>query len=253
MQTNATLDYSSPIYLSTSDVPGISPVPVPFAGNGFGGWKCNMIVSLSARNKIRHVDGSCPRPDEDSPQVRQWNRCNNLVISWLTSSLTPDIAESVQYSDTAESIWNQLCKRYGPPSGTKIFELKKVLASTSQGSLDSASYFNKLKKLWDEFRFMCTDHINTCTCAAKPGLQQEDEENKVYQFLMGLNKIYVGVRSNLLMMQPFPSLDAAYNIFLQDERQRLVNFPAQFSPDSASFNVNLNKIFPASTSHPIKT
>lgn len=93
-----------------------------------------------------------------------------MVISWLTSFLSPEIAESVQYSDTAESIWSQLNKRYGSVSVTKVFELKKELASTSQGSLDIASYFNKLKRLWDELRFISTSHINTCTCAAKSGL-----------------------------------------------------------------------------------
>lgn len=93
-----------------------------------------------------------------------------MAISWLTSFLSPEIAKSVQYSDTAESIWSQLNKRYGSVSVTKVFELKKELASTSQGSLDIASYFNKLKRLWDELRFISTSHINTCTCAAKSGL-----------------------------------------------------------------------------------
>lgn len=36
-------------------------------------------------------------------------------------------------------------------------------------------------------------------------------------------------------MQPPPSLDIAYNILLQDERQRQVNPSTQFSPESTSF------------------
>ncbi|XP_059305659.1 uncharacterized protein LOC132057192 [Lycium ferocissimum] len=175
-----------------------------------------------------------------------------MVISWLTSSWTPDIAESVQYSYTAESIRTQLCTRYGSVSGTKIYELKKELASTNQGSLDIASYFNKLKKLWDELRFLCTNHINICTCAAKTVLQKEEEENKVYQFLIGLNETYIGVRRNLLIMQPFPSLDSAYNILLQDERRRQVTFTTQLSPNSASFHASLNKRPPISHSYPSK-
>lgn len=63
-----------------------------------------MIVSLSARNKIDFINGSCAKPAEGSPQLRQWDRCNNMVISYLTNSLNPDKAESVQYSKTAESI-----------------------------------------------------------------------------------------------------------------------------------------------------
>ncbi|XP_070055280.1 uncharacterized protein [Nicotiana tomentosiformis] len=74
-------------------------------------------------------------------------------------------------------------------------------------SLDIASYFKKIKKLWDELGIMSSNHAKTCTCAAKTGLQVEEEENRVHQFLMGLNETYVNVRSNILLMNPQPSLD----------------------------------------------
>ncbi|XP_070011255.1 uncharacterized protein [Nicotiana sylvestris] len=181
-----------------------------------------MIVSLSARNKICFIDGSCTKPAVDSPQYKQWDRCNNMVISLLINSLSPDIAKSVQYSKIAESIWNQLNNRYGTINGTKVFEIKRELASTYQGTLDIVSYFNKLKKLWDKLGVMCTSHANSCVCAAKEGLQMEKEEDRVHQFLMGLNEVYVGIISNILMMQPLPSLDTVYNILLQDEKQRQI-------------------------------
>ncbi|XP_070012759.1 uncharacterized protein [Nicotiana sylvestris] len=71
-------------------------------------------------------------------------------------------------------------------------------------------------------------------------LKQEDEENKLFQFLMGSNEVYVGVRSNLLMMQPPPTLDSAYNILLSDEKQRQVPSNSRLNSDSMSFNVNTN-------------
>ncbi|XP_075111267.1 uncharacterized protein LOC142181719 [Nicotiana tabacum] len=96
----------------------------------------------------------------------------------------------------------------------------RELAFTCQGVVDIASYFNKLKKLWDELTVMSSNHAKNCNCAAKPGLEQEEEENMVHQFLMGLNETYVNVRSNILLMNPLPSLDNVYNILLQDENQR---------------------------------
>ncbi|XP_070019984.1 uncharacterized protein [Nicotiana sylvestris] len=105
-------------------------------------------------------------------------------------------------------------------------------------SLDIASYFNKLKKLWDELAFIGKNRVSSCSYAAKSSLQQELEEGKVYQFLMGLNETYISVRGNLLMMQPLPSLDTVYNILLQDESQRHVNSTPQFNSESASFNAN---------------
>ncbi|XP_075084736.1 uncharacterized protein LOC142167994 [Nicotiana tabacum] len=139
---------TSPLFLHSSDLPGMCLVITPFSGSGYGGWRTSMIVSLYAKSKIKFVDGSCPRPiTTDISKLRQWDRCNNMVISWLTISLSPTIAKSVQYSETTESIWNQLERRSGVVNGTKVFEIKKELASTQQGSLDIVSYFNKLKKL----------------------------------------------------------------------------------------------------------
>lgn len=54
---------------------------------------------------------------------------------------------------------------------------------------------------------MGSNHSKSCTYAAKPGSLKEDEENKIHHFLMGLNEIYVTVRSNILMMNPLPSLE----------------------------------------------
>ncbi|XP_019255114.1 PREDICTED: uncharacterized protein LOC109233701 [Nicotiana attenuata] len=110
---------SSPLFLLPFDVSSVSLVVVPFSGSSFGGWRRSMIVSQSARNKIGFIDGSCTKPVVNSPQYRQWDRCNNMVISWLINSLSPDIAESVQYFETAESIWKQLNNRYGTVNGTK--------------------------------------------------------------------------------------------------------------------------------------
>ncbi|XP_075086037.1 uncharacterized protein LOC142168785 [Nicotiana tabacum] len=163
----------SPLFVQSSDVPGVSLVPVPFSGTNFGGWKRSIIVSLSARNKIAFVDGSLPKPPDNSIESKQWDIYNNMVISWLTSSLSPDITDSVQYSETVEEIWRQLNNRYGTVNGTKDFKIKKELASTCQDSLDIASCFNKLKKLWDELRVVRKNHGNHCTYGAKEGILED--------------------------------------------------------------------------------
>lgn len=60
---------SSPLHLHSSDVPGTCLVPVPFSRSGYGGWKKSMIVSLSAKNKIALIDGSCPKPSDSAPEL----------------------------------------------------------------------------------------------------------------------------------------------------------------------------------------
>lgn len=85
-----------------------------------------------------------------------------MIISWITSSLSLTIAEFVQYYEIVESIWKQLAITYGVVNGTKAFQNKKELALASQGLLDIASCFDKLKKLWDKLEVMHKKHSNSC-------------------------------------------------------------------------------------------
>ncbi|XP_047271582.1 uncharacterized protein LOC124900136 [Capsicum annuum] len=209
-----------PLYVHPSDELGTSLASCPFDGTGFGSWRRTILVALSVRNKIDFINGSSSKPPDSSPLSRQWQRCNDLVVSWLLNSLSRDIACSVEFSASARDIWLELEERYGTADGVRIFEIHKELAHIFQGSLDIASYFNKIKQLWDELASLSAHSNATCTCG---GIKTFDDEQKVYQFLMGLNDTYIQVRSNILMMKTLPSIGTAYSILLADEKQRSVS------------------------------
>ncbi|XP_060212115.1 uncharacterized protein LOC132639699 [Lycium barbarum] len=156
-----------PLYVHPSDVLGNSLVPVPFDGTCYGSWRRHILVALSIRNKLGLIDSNSESPSEDSPLVRQWQRCNDLVVSWLTNSMTQEIARSVEYSEYAKDIWAELEERYGQADAARVFELKKELAHISQESLNIASYFNKIKQLWDEIASLSVAKARSCTCSAK--------------------------------------------------------------------------------------
>ncbi|XP_019257527.1 PREDICTED: uncharacterized protein LOC109235744 [Nicotiana attenuata] len=225
-----------------SDVLGSSLVHVPFDGTGYGSWRRTILVALSVRNKLDFINGSSVKPPDSSPLARQWQRCNDLVVSWLTNSLSKDIARSVEYSELAKDIWSELEERYGQVDVARVFELKKELAHISQGSLDIASYFNKIKQLWDEIDALSISRVRSCSnCGFKFDYQKDDDVQKVYQFLMGLNDTYVQTRSNIFMIKPFPYVNVVYSILLSGENQRQVSTYPQFLPTSASFNVGVSK------------
>lgn len=90
-----------PLYVHPFDILGGSLVSVPFDGTGYVSWRRTILVTLSVRNKLEFVDGSSARPPPDSPLARQWQRCNDLVLSWFLNSLTKEISRSVEYSEYA--------------------------------------------------------------------------------------------------------------------------------------------------------
>ncbi|XP_060202683.1 uncharacterized protein LOC132631100 [Lycium barbarum] len=200
-----------PLYVHPSDLLASSLVSELFDGTCYGSWRRSILIALS--------------------------RCNDLVVAWLANSVTKEIHRSVVYSEFAKDIWRELEARYGKVDGARVFELKKALAHISQGSLDIASYFTKTKQLWDELASISVLSENRCNCI---GGAKSEEEQKVYQFLMGLNEVYVQVRSNILMIKPLPSMDTTYSILLSDEKQRQVSASTVFPSESASFHASFN-------------
>lgn len=71
-----------------------------FDGKGYAGWSRAIVIALSAKNKIGFIDGSSAEPASDSTHHKAWNRCNDMIISWILNSFSKDIAESVLYLKT---------------------------------------------------------------------------------------------------------------------------------------------------------
>lgn len=80
------------------------------------------------------------------------------------------------------------------------------------------TYYTKLKKLWDEYGSMVSQHV--CTCGANKTLIEKDMSEKLLQFFMGLNDGYDHVRNQILLMDPLPSVNKAYSMVLRVEKQR---------------------------------
>ncbi|XP_019242444.1 PREDICTED: uncharacterized protein LOC109222552 [Nicotiana attenuata] len=162
-----------------------------------------------------------------------------MVISWILNALSKDIADTVIYSKTAKELWDSLELRFGRSNGAKLYHLQKELSGLVQGNSDIAGYFTKLKRLWDELDalnvIICCSCVCVCVCEGKAKLTKSLEDQRVIQFLMGLDDIYVQARGNILMMSPSPSMDVAYSLLLQDENQREVYSNARFNSESVSF------------------
>ncbi|KAG8661837.1 hypothetical protein MANES_01G043450v8 [Manihot esculenta] len=82
-------------------------------------------------------------------------------------------------------------------------------------------YYTKLKKLWD--KSACLRPVSTCNCGASKQLVEIKSDDRLMQFLMGLNGAYDHVKNQLLLMDPLPNIDKAYSMMLRVEKQREVN------------------------------
>ncbi|XP_075104693.1 uncharacterized protein LOC142178841 [Nicotiana tabacum] len=170
------IDASHPFYIHPSDSPGMVLVSSIFYGKSYGGWRREIVIALSAKKKIGFIDGSIIEPDMDSPSLKSWNRCNDMVISWILNSLSKEIAWSVLYSKTT----------------------KQILTTCVHCNCD-------------------------CSCGGKAKTLKSLQDGRLIQFLKGPNETYDPVKRNILMMTLLPSVNHAYFLLIQNEKQREIH------------------------------
>jgi len=87
--------------------------------------------------------------------------------------------------------------------------------------------------------FLCA--VTKCECGINGKLQNYTKEQRLIQFLIGLNGSYTTVRGSVLMMSPFSFMSQAYSLLVQEERQRQVKEEVSFLGENASLSAGINK------------
>ncbi|KAK3034294.1 hypothetical protein RJ639_034098 [Escallonia herrerae] len=204
---NIAIDTKSPFYLHPSDHPGLIFVTQPLSKNGenYFTWRRNMLTSLQSKNKAGFVDGLIAKPD-----------CNAVVKSWIVNSLSRELQTGAAHADTASEIWCDFDERFTQGIALRVYDLKRSIALLQQEKFAISTYYGKLKGVWNELHNLRP--ILVCTCGAGKKMQEMREEEKVFDFLMGLDDTYKTVRSQILSIDPLPGLGRAYVVAAQEEK-----------------------------------
>ncbi|KAL0301552.1 UNVERIFIED_CONTAM: hypothetical protein Sradi_6432000 [Sesamum radiatum] len=211
--TNAAHE-SEDLKIHTSDFPGMILVSTPLVRNNYLLWSRSVKVALTAKMKLSFIDGTYLKPIGNTEECKQWIRTDSMVFSWIMNSISKDIAKAFSYAKSARNLWLQLEARFGQANGPMIYNLQQEIASISQGDMDVVSYFTKITMLWDELE--CVDPTLECSCSVSAKVAS----TQLMQFLMGLNDSLDAIRSQILVMDPLPSVDKAYSLVLKVENQR---------------------------------
>jgi len=92
-----------------------------------------MTISLNAKNKLGFIDGTIQMPSAKSQldDHALWKRCNDMILSWILNSITPELASSVIYSTTTQEVWEDLRNRFSQSNAPRIFQIERDIVCTS--------------------------------------------------------------------------------------------------------------------------
>lgn len=209
-------DPSNPYRLENGDNPALTLVIDHLTIENYTTWSRAAHRALRAKNKF--VNRSLIRPTEpDDPLLNIWDRCNDMVVSWLQNSISPSVKLSIALVDSASEIWLELRDRFTQQNGRRIFQLKQTLATLQQDQASVSIYFGKLKTLWDELSVY--DPLAECTCGKLKIMLDRYQKDCIIQFLMGLNDTYSNVRDQIMLLDPLPPVNKIFSLIQQQERQ----------------------------------
>ena len=153
------------------------------------------------------------------------------------NTIDPEVKATLSKYRDAKRLWDTLKSRFSIVNGSRIQQIKSVIARCEQPkTMSIATYFGKLTALWEELNNY--EPLITCSCftSCTAGQQHEKrrESTRLHQFLMGLYPDYFSqTRTNILSTDPLPSLDRAYQLLIQDERVRQAKSTIEEKPPEA--------------------
>lgn len=161
-----------------------------------------------------------------------------MVVSWILGSVSEPIKKSVMFLNSSCEIWKQLEKRYAVTNGSRKYKISKEVYETKQGGRSVTDYYTEMRGLWEELESLsCLPPITTLNPeinAFVKALSEQQEEQRLFQLLNGLDEGYNVQRSHLLMMSPLPSVDVACSYLHQEESQKEVLKPMKEESDAAA-------------------
>ncbi|KAK9677420.1 hypothetical protein RND81_11G142100 [Saponaria officinalis] len=124
----------------------------------------------------------------------------------------------------------ELVERYGQTNNVEIYQIiKKDLSTITQENASLIKYYSRLKRIWesldslDPVPLCICGALDQCTCQLLKKMVDRESNAKLIQFLMGLNSGYEVAKTNVLSIDPLPTMNKALSLLHKIERQKQID------------------------------
>ena len=223
---------------------------VQLTGENYGEWATEMLNALKAKRKTGFVDGSVKKPTVPGSEMETWTSVNSMVVGWLRTSIVPRVRSTVSFISDATELWESLRRRFSVGNKVRIHQIVSLIASCRQEGQSVIDYYGRLVVLWDELQSYRV--IPVCTCGAGAQIAKEREDEKVHQFVMGLDESRFGnVICQIVDADPMPDLAQAYAKAIREEQRLATVKKKEQQHEAIGFNTRSMHHVETSANHEI--
>ena len=86
---------------------------------------------------------------EINPEYTAWTKTDQLILSWMMSSIQQNLLATVIHCSTAKELLDALTSMFISQSQARIMPLKMQIQTLKKGSMSMIDYFAKMKRLSD--------------------------------------------------------------------------------------------------------
>jgi len=190
-------------------------------GQNYTQWARSVHLFLQGKGKEEYITDEATKPHEGDAKLKTWKLENSLVMSWLLNTMTNEIGGYFMYFSTTKEKWDATQETYLDVDNTSaIFEIKSLIHDLRQGNSIITEYFNTLTRYWqqldiyEEIKWSC----------AEDSMQYKTlvEKERIYKFLLGLNKDLDEVRGRILGKKPLSKVQEVFSEVRREESRRKI-------------------------------
>ncbi|KAA0057482.1 putative mitochondrial protein [Cucumis melo var. makuwa] len=211
------------------------PISTILDGSNYITWANQMKSFLIGRKLWRIVTGDIAKLTKQDKEddgkfierLEEWDNKNHQIITWLSNTSIPAIHTQFDAFESAKELWDFLSTRFKSVELAHYYQLHNNLVNLNQEAGQSVNeYLAVLQPIWTQL-----DQANI-----------SKDHLRLIKVLMGLRPEYESVRAALLHRSPLPSLDAAIQEILFEEKRLGINLSnysdvvlaSTYSPPGAS-------------------
>lgn len=159
------------------------------------------------------------------PQFELCSYVNSMIVGWIRSSIEACVRSIVTFISDFHELWENSKKHFSVGNKVKIHHLNEEIASCKQDEQTVMDYFGRLAKMWEELDTY--KPLPPCSCSASAIYETGREEEKVHQFIMGLDEARFGiVCRGIIATDSSVDLSRAY-AWIVTEKQQLTSTKEQ--------------------------